>query len=74
MGARRGCGGTRSARCSERLDHRAIQVGLGGEAVEIHALVVAWDLDAAGARLPQERPYELPADMQAAVASVAGRA
>jgi hypothetical protein len=58
----------------ERLDHRAIQVGLGGEVVEIHALVVAWDLDAAGARLPQERPYELPADMQAAVASVAGRA
>jgi hypothetical protein len=77
----------------ERLDHRAIQVGLGGEAVgryvdewitglsdvtplahEIHALVEAGELDAARARLPQERPYQLPADVQAVLGSVAPRA
>jgi hypothetical protein len=70
----------------ERLDHRAIQVGLGGEAVgryldewidrisdvtplarEIHELVKAGELDAARGRLPQERPYELPADVTALV-------
>lgn len=70
----------------ERLDHRAIQVGLGGEAVgryvdewiaglsdvtplarEVHALVEAGELEAARGRLPVERPYELPADVEATI-------
>jgi hypothetical protein len=70
----------------ERLRHRAIQVGLGGEAVgryvdewitslsdvtalahELHALVEAGNLDAAQAGLPVERPYDLPADVRAAI-------
>ena len=69
-----------------RMDHRAIQVGLGGEAVgryvdewiagisdvtalthEVHRLVDAGELDAARGMLPQERPYDLPADVQAVV-------
>ncbi|MEU5973488.1 DUF4291 domain-containing protein [Streptomyces sp. NPDC047315] len=63
------------------LPHRAIQVGLSGEAVEryvddwitavrdvtplaheVHAAVLAGDRAAAGALLPAERPYPLPAD------------
>jgi hypothetical protein len=70
----------------ERLGHRAIQIGLRGEAVgryvdewieeicdvsplahEIHELVDAGELDAARGMLPQERPYELPADVAALV-------
>ena len=70
----------------ERLGHRAIQIGLGGEAVgryvnewiegisdvtplahEIHELVAAGELDTAHGRLPQERPYELPADLTALI-------
>lgn len=66
----------------EPLGHRAIQIGLGGEAVaryvdewitgladvtplahEIHALVEAGQLDTARGRLPRERVYELPADV-----------
>ena len=35
---------------------------------EIHGLVEAGDLEAAGARLPAERPYDLPADVRATVA------
>jgi hypothetical protein len=72
----------------EPLGHRAIQIGIGGEAVgryvdewitglsdvtplarEIHELVEAGKLDAARGRLPRERPYELPADLQAVVGS-----
>ena len=76
----------------ERLGHRAIQVGLGGEAVaryvdewivglsdatplahEIHELVEAGELDAARGRLPRERAYELPADVEAIVGASAAR-
>ena len=70
----------------EPLGHRAIQIGIGGEAVaryvdawitsladvtplahEIHELVEAGKLDAARARLPAERPYDLPPDVRAIV-------
>jgi hypothetical protein len=68
----------------EPLPHRAIQIGLSGEAVtryveewihdirevtglaaEIRELVRNRDLEAARARLPAERPYPLPASVQA---------
>jgi len=70
----------------EPLRHRAIQVGLCGEAIhryvdewitglsdvtdlaiEIGGLVAANRLDEAACRLPAERPYPLPAELEAAV-------